>query len=300
MCENYSKTGLWRAAEGCALCPNACGAVRSREKGLCGADGTMRVARYALHPFEEPCISLGKGSGTVFFCGCPLGCVFCQNYEISHLEAGVAVSPQRLAEIFAELEAMGAENINLVNPTHYAPLIGEAFRIYRPNLPVVYNTHGYETDASLAFADEYTDVYLADLKFFSPSLSRRYTGKDDYFAVASESVKKMIKSRKTQFIGQKMVSGVIVRHLVMPLASADAREIIKWFSQNGGDAWFSLMAQYVPHGEAEKFPELCRRITPREYRRALDALAAYGVENCFVQQLSSASDEYIPSWDMKE
>lgn len=281
----------------CSLCPNLCGAVRSETAGACGAGGKIKIAKFSLHPYEEPCISLGKGSGTVFFCGCPLGCVFCQNYDVSRNKVGREITVRELADIFKRLEDMGAENINLVNPTHYVPLIGEAFALYRPKLPVVYNTHGYERTETLLLANEFTDIYLTDMKFFSPSAAARYSGHGDYFSVASRAAEFMIKCRKTRIIGGKMESGVIVRHLILPLNITDTLEIVRWFAGIQSDAYFSLMAQYTPFGEIENFPELKRKITRREYSRALAALEEAGIENCFVQELSSSGEQYIPVWD---
>lgn len=281
----------------CAVCPNACGADRTRFRGACKSTQTLKIAKYYLHPYEEPCISLGKGSGTVFFCGCSLGCVFCQNYEVSNDAVGKEITPAQLADIFRELEDMGAENINLVNPTHYVPQIAEAFSIYKPNLPVVYNTHGYETLPTLELADTFTDVYLPDVKYFSPKISERYTGKSNYFDVAHEAVEFMIKCRKTQFIGQKMVSGVIVRHLILPLCTDDSKRIVEWFATIKNDAYFSLMGQYTPYGNIQNFPELQRKITRREYDKVFNCLMDNGVENLFVQELSSADSSFIPKWD---
>lgn len=281
----------------CTLCPNTCGAIRAQKAGRCGADDTLKIAKYYLHPFEEPCISCKAGSGTVFFCGCPLGCAFCQNYEVSNNLTGKQITVEELAEIFRYLVGQGAENINLVNPTHYVPQIMRALEIYRPPVPIVYNTHGYERISTLELANSFVDVYLPDLKFFSPKLSARYTGKQDYFEVASKAVEFMIKSRKTQIIDGKMVSGVIVRHLILPLASGDSVEVIKWFARVKGDAYFSLLGQYTPYGKIEQFPELKRKITGREYDRAYNALIESGIENYFLQELSSSSEEFIPKWD---
>ena len=188
----------------CKLCPVECGADRTTENGACGAGNTMRVAKYGLHPYEEPCISCKNGSGTVFFSGCALRCVFCQNFELSRARVGQEVTPERLAAIFRELEEMGAENINLVTASHYVPQLIKTFAIYRPKIPVVYNTHSYEKLEALRALDKYIDVYLPDMKYFSPKISARYTGKADYFEYAGEAVKFMA-SRAPQFEGGKMV-----------------------------------------------------------------------------------------------
>jgi len=281
----------------CRLCPNECGADRNLSFGACGASDKIKIAKYYLHPFEEPCISGKNGSGTVFFCGCGLRCVFCQNYEVSNNLTGKEITVKELAEIFRRLEEMGAENINLVNPTHYVPQIAEAFSLYRPKIPVVYNTHGYEKKETLEIADTFTDVYLPDMKYFSPKVSARYSGRENYFSVAAKAIDFMIKCRKTQFNGEMMARGVIVRHLILPLNTADSVEIIKWFSQYKNEAYFSLLGQYTPFGKIENFKELQRRITRREYEKVYSALLDAGIENYFVQELSSASEEYIPKWD---
>ncbi len=283
--------------ERCALCPNRCNADRTTKKGVCGADNTIKIAKFYLHPFEEPCISGKNGSGTVFFCGCPLKCVFCQNYEVSNNLTGKQITVQELADIFRKLEEMGAENINLVNPTHYVPHIAKAFEIYRPKIPVVYNTHGYELIPTLEIANTFTDIYLPDIKYFSKKVSERYTGRQNYFEVASKAIEFMIKSRKTHIINGMMKQGVIVRHLILPLNTNDTVEIIKWFSTVKEDAYFSLMGQYTPFGNIENFKELQRKITRREYDKAYSALIDSGIEKYFLQELSSASEEFIPSWD---
>ena len=281
----------------CNLCPNRCGVDRSARRGACGVTNTVKIAKYYLHPFEEPCISGKNGSGTVFFCGCPLRCVFCQNYEVSNNLTGKEITTDELADIYRELEAMGAENINLVNPTHYVPQIRRAFEIYRPKIPVVYNTHGYELIETLTIANEFVDIYMPDMKYFSPKASMRYTGKSDYFSVASKAIEFMTKSRKTQIIDGIMKSGVIVRHLILPLNTDDSVNVVNWFAALKSDAYFSLMGQYTPFGKIEAFKELQRKITPREYDKVYSALLDSGIKNYFLQELSSASEEFIPSWD---
>ena len=281
----------------CSLCPNECGAVRSKTAGLCGANDKIRIAKYYLHPFEEPCISGKNGSGTIFFCGCSLRCVFCQNYEVSNNLTGKEITIEELADVFKYLERAGAENINLVNPTHYVREIARAFELYRPKIPVVYNTHGYEKISTLEIANSFTDIYLPDMKYFSKKVSERYTGKKNYFPVAREAVEFMIKSRKTHINGDKMERGVIVRHLILPLNTNDTVEILKWFAGVREDAYFSLLGQYTPYGNIEKFPELKRRITKREYEKAYNAMIDLGIGNYFVQELSSASEDFIPKWD---
>ena len=281
----------------CNLCPVGCGVDRSFGKvGRCGASG-LKIAKYYLHPFEEPPISFSKGSGCVFFCGCSLRCVFCQNYELSHNKRGKDITVAELADIFRELEERGADNINLVTPTHYVDKIAEAFAIYRPNIPVVYNTHSYERLETLKIADSFTDIYLPDLKFIDPLLSKRYTGREDYAEFALPAIEFMAKKPLKLDENGKMLSGCIVRHLIMPLAVYDSVKIIEFVSKLGEDVYFSLMSQFTPMGEAENFPELRRPITKREYAAALEAVRAYGLKNVFLQDRTSSDMAFVPDWD---
>lgn len=280
----------------CTQCPVACGADRSLTSGACKVQG-VKIAKYYLHPFEEPSISFKKGSGCIFFCGCSLRCVFCQNYELSRNTRGKEISVRRLADIFKELEDMGAENINLVNPTHYLSHIMGAMELYRPKIPVVYNTHGYETLESLRLADGFVDIWLTDLKFIDSALSKRYTARADYADYALPAVKYMAQKPLAMRGDGKMLSGCIVRHLILPLAVYDSINVVKFVSGLPESVHFSLMSQYTPYGDVADFKELNRRITKREYSRVLDAVVAAGLKNVTVQDFSSASEEYIPDWD---
>ena len=281
----------------CNLCPAGCGVDRSLGKlGRCGASG-LKIAKYYLHPFEEPPISFSKGSGCIFFCGCSLRCVFCQNYELSHNKRGKDITVAELADIFRELEERGADNINLVTPTHYVDKIAEAFAIYRPKIPVVYNTHSYENLETLKIADSFTAIYLPDLKFIDPLLSKRYTGREDYAKFALPAIGFMAKKPLKLDESGKMLSGCIVRHLIMPLAVYDSMKIIEFVSKLGEGVYFSLMSQFTPMGEAENFPELRRPITKREYAAALEAVRAYGLKNVFLQDRTSSDRAFVPDWD---
>ena len=285
--------------ETCGLCPKNCVADRDKTPGACGEKSVMRIAKYYPHMFEEPPISGKNGSGTIFFTGCSLRCVFCQNFTLSRSERGKEISPAELADIFKILEDMGVHNINLVTPTHFVKEIVKAFEIYRPKIPVVYNTHSYETQKTLDLIDPFVDIYLPDLKFFSPDISARYTGRKDYFEVAENAVKFMMNSKKTTFDENGMMkSGVVVRHMIMPLCVPDSKKIVEWFAENNKNgAYFSLMAQYTPFGEQNKFPELKRPITAAEYRRVYEHLLASGITNYFAQELKSSSESFIPDWD---
>lgn len=282
----------------CTLCPVACGADRTRGVGACGVSAP-KIAKYYLHPFEEPCISFRKGSGTIFFTGCNLRCVFCQNYELSRAQRGKEVSPQELADIFKELEDQGAENVSLVTPSHIVPYLVRAFEIYRPQIPVVYNTGSYEKIDTLSLIDPFVDIYLPDLKFYSSALSKRYLSKEDYFDVASEAVSFMASSKPLKMTDEgKMLSGVIIRHLVMPLCSSDSKAIIRWVhSHLPEEVYLSLMSQYTPFGNVDGFPELKRSITAREYQTAVDTALSLGITRLFTQKRDSSATKYIPSWD---
>ena len=281
----------------CKLCPNNCGIDRSNNVGFCGTDDNIRIAKFYLHKGEEPIISGKNGSGTVFFCGCSLKCVFCQNYELSRNLRGKVFSVNELAEIFKTLEQQGAHNINLVNPTHYSHQIIKALEIYKPNIPIVYNTHGYEHIDILKEMSKYVDVFLPDIKYFSPSISLRYCGKKDYFEKASKAIEFM--AEKPFIIGEDgmLKSGTIVRHLVLPLGISDSKKILDWFSNIKEKAYINVMSQYTPFGDISKFPELQRKVTKREYETVIDYAISLNITNMYYQEFQSASEEYIPKWD---
>lgn len=284
--------------ESCNLCPNNCNVDRTKKLGLCDANDKVRIAKFYLHPFEEPIISGKNGSGTVFFCGCSLKCVFCQNYELSRNSRGKNVSVQELADIFKKLQEMGAHNVNLVTPTHYSDKIMQALDIFRPNIPIIYNTHGYEKISVLEKLNDYVDIYLPDLKFCSPNVSSRYTGKKDYFEVASKSIEFMINSKPLKFGDDGMLkSGVIVRHLVLPQNVSDSKKIIDFFVQFKDKAYINVMSQYTPFGNIENFAELKRKLTKREYDSVIDYAISKGLDNMFYQDDKSADTSYIPKWD---
>lgn len=283
--------------QNCKICPVECGANRNERAGACGAQG-LKIAKYYLHPFEEPCISFEKGSGTIFFCGCNLRCAFCQNYEVSRAKRGKEISPSELADIFKELEGMGAENISLVTPSHFAAYLVSAFEIYKPKIPVVYNTGSYEKIETLRLIDPYVDIYLPDMKFYSSTLSLRYLGKADYFEVASKAIAFMANKPLKMTTEGKMLSGLIVRHLVMPLCVSDSKAVLKWFARElPNHAYLSLMSQYTPFGEIENFPELSRSVTAREYEAVVQTAFELGIENLFLQERGSSGQSYIPKWD---
>lgn len=281
----------------CNLCPNSCNVDRSSSIGACGVDDKIKIAKYYLHKFEEPFISGKNGSGTIFFCGCSLKCVFCQNYDLSRNNRGKEISVLELAEIFKELEKMGAENINLVTPTHYVDKIIDVFNIYKPNIPIVYNTHGYETIETLKKIDDYIDVYLPDVKYFSPIVSKRYTGKENYFEFTSKAVDFMMKKPLKFSPNGQILSGVVVRHLALPQNISDSKKILDWYSQYKDISYINIMSQYTPFGDVKNFPELNRRLTKREYDSLIEYAISLDINNAFYQKFESQSTEYIPNWD---
>lgn len=279
----------------CTLCPLACKTDRQARAGACGVQ-TLQIAKYYLHPYEEPPISYRNGSGTVFFCGCSLKCVFCQNYELSRAQRGKRVTPEQLTQIFKELEKSGAENINLVTPDHLSDPIAQALSMYKPALPVVYNSSGYCKREALERIDPYIDVYLPDLKFCSPELSERYTGRRDYFSYAKEAISFMAKKPLAWQEG-KLVSGLIVRHLVLPSCTSDSLKILDFLKETLPDGVpVSIMRQYTPMGTSD-YPELNRPITDREYRRVVNYARTLGFEIIYTQDRESAAKAFIPKWD---
>lgn len=281
----------------CKLCPNKCGVDRNQSLGFCGESETIKIAKFYRHKFEEPPISGTNGSGTVFFTGCSLKCVFCQNFELSRSMRGKDITIKELADIFKALELDGAHNINLVNPTHYSDKIIRALDIYKPNIPIVYNTHGFEDLDALKSINDYIDIYLPDMKYFSPILSKRYSGKENYFEVASKAIEFMLNKKTTFDKDGLQKSGVIVRHLVLPLCTDDSIKILDWFSNIKDCAFINVMSQYTPFGNLDKFPEINRKITKREYDKVINYAMDIGIENMYYQKLQSASTDYIPTWD---
>ena len=293
-------------SERCELCPRRCGANRLAEKnGFCGGGKEVKVARAALHFWEEPCISGEEGSGTVFFSGCTMRCVFCQNREISRGEAGKLVSIERLAEIFLELQGKGANNINLVTPMHYAPQITAALDIARKNglhLPIVWNTGGWELPESVEAVKNYSDIWLTDFKYFDNSLAEKFSNAKNYFENASASLKKMLDQTGEPVFDDDgmMKKGIIVRHLVLPGHTDDSKKVLRWLWENFGDKiWISIMNQYTPLCSEEKFPELSRKVTNDEYDEVVDFAVSLGIENAFVQDGEAVSESFIPPFDLE-
>ena len=260
------------------------------------------VARAALHFWEEPCISGKNGSGTVFFTGCNLKCVFCQNYQIStEREVGKSVSIQELADIFDRLAAQGANNINLVSPTHFVPAIIEALKLRNSKIPVVYSTGGYEKAETIKMLDGLIDIYLPDFKYADNKISKKYSNAPHYFEYAKEALTEMIRQTGPAQFNENgiMTRGTIVRHLILPSNTKNSKAVLDWLGKNLPEGvHLSLMAQYVPCGRASELPEINRRITKREYEKVQDVLFKYDLDG-FVQERESASQSYIPPFNLE-
>lgn len=292
----------------CMLCPRKCGADReSGEKGVCQETSAIRVARAALHMWEEPCISGDEGSGTVFFTGCSLRCVYCQNYELSRSRTGKEISVERLAEIFLKLQEERANNINLVTPTHFMPQIIRALETARRQglyLPVVYNSSGYECVDSLKRLEGIADIYLTDFKYWSGEAAGLYSLAEDYPDLAADAVEEMVRQTKEAVFDGRgiMKKGVIVRHLLLPGRLSEAKNIVGYLYRTYGDRiYMSLMNQYTPLESLDtaNYPELNRRVTKKEYEKLIDYAIALGVENAFIQEGWTAEESFIPPFTLE-
>lgn len=289
----------------CTLCPRECHVNRMEGKrGYCKETATLAVARAALHMWEETCISGESGSGTVFFCGCNMGCIFCQNHNISGAKAGKEITVDRLAQIFLELQEQGACNINLVTPTHYVPQIVEALDLSRKRglaLPVVYNTSGYEKAETLRMLRGSVDIYLPDFKYMDEELAKECSDASDYPAYAKQALAEMYRQTGGFKIdGQTgmMRSGVIVRHLVLPGHVKDSREVIRYLYETYKDQiLISIMNQYTPMPRVSGHPLLGRKVTRREYERVVDYALEIGVECGYIQEGEAALESFIPEFD---
>ena len=284
----------------CNLCPRECGALRDETegRGFCRLKGRVKVARIAPHMWEEPCISGKNGSGAVFFSGCTMRCVFCQNYEISACNNGRFLTVAELADEFRRLESLGVHNINLVSPTPYVELIKQALDIYKPNIPIVYNSSGYERVETLRGLEGYVDIYLPDFKYSDDALALEYSGVKNYRDTAVKAIGEMLRQKgEPEFDGDGIITGgVIIRHLVLPNHTKNSLGALDIINESFTGFLISLMGQYTPVHRAKEHPKLGRKITPREYEKVKRRVYELGFDG-FVQELSSASEEYIPDWD---
>ncbi|MBQ3425938.1 MAG: radical SAM protein [Clostridia bacterium] len=287
----------------CVLCPRKCGVNRYEKAGFCGEGATLRAAKAYLHKWEEPCLSGTNGSGTVFFSGCNLKCVYCQNSTIAAGDTGFEIDELRLARIFSELQDKGAHNINLVTPTHFIRHIIKAIDLCRGrlNIPVVYNCGGYESVDTLKLLDGYIDVYLPDFKYMDKTLAKKYSNAPDYPEVCMAAIDEMTKQTMRRNLFDEngiMKRGVIVRHLVLPGYLDNSKRIIKHlYSTYGDDIYLSIMNQYTPLPEIRAYPELDRRVTEAEYDEIIDYALSLGIENAFIQEGGTVSESFIPVFD---
>ncbi len=286
----------------CNLCPRRCNVDRVSQVGYCGVHEGVRVAKSMLHHWEEPCISGADGSGAIFFSGCNLRCVYCQNHDISAETFGKDITVEHLAEIMLSLQEQGANNINLVTPTHYADKIVRALDIckHKLEIPVVYNCGGYESLETLKALQNYVDVYLTDLKYYDSNLSATYSKCMDYFEVASKAVLEMYNQQgKLLYDGNLLKRGLIVRHLVLPTGRHDSVKLLEWLSQNLDTSNFllSLMSQYTPNENCRNYPKINRRTSTFEYDYVLNRAVELGF-NGFMQDRRSAKSEYTPNFDL--
>lgn len=287
----------------CRLCPRNCGADRWKGKGYCGVGAEVKIARAALHMWEEPCISGKEGSGAIFFSGCSLGCDYCQNRSISRGERGKAVTVEKLAEIMISLQEQNANNINLVTAGHYAPQTAEALYLAKEKglrIPVVYNSSGYEKPETLRLLSGLVDVFLPDFKYLSPELSRKYSRAEDYGARAKEALKEMLRQTGSPCFDERgmIERGVIVRHLLLPGHVEESKRVVEYlYKTYRNQIYISIMNQYTPMPAMAKDPLLSRRVTKREYDRLVEYALSLGVEQGFIQEGETAKESFIPEFN---
>ena len=291
----------------CTICPHKCGINRIEgNKGRCKCDNKLKIALASLHMFEEPCISGENGSGTVFFSNCNLNCIYCQNYEISNLGKGKEITIDHLAEIFLNQQKKGAHNINLVTPTMYVWQIIESIKIAKSkglNIPIVYNSNGYENIETIKLLDGYVDVYLPDLKYYSNELSNKYSNVANYFETATNAIKEMYyQVGKAQFGKDGLIKkGIIIRHLILPNHMQNTKNILKWIKDNmPDDIHVSIMAQYFPTYKAKTDNLINRKLNKKEYTEVLNYLYSLDFKNGYIQELGEHEEEYVPDFDLSE
>ncbi|RXI54025.1 radical SAM protein [Clostridium tetani] len=287
----------------CRLCPRECNVNRLEgEIGYCGASNKLMISRAALHFWEEPCVSGKSGSGTVFFSNCNLKCVFCQNHCISQENLGVEISIERLSEIFLELQKKGANNINLVTPTHYVPEIIEALKLSKSNglsIPILYNSNGYDSLNTLKALAGYIDVYLPDLKYYNSKYSLRYSMAKDYFEKASIAIEEMYRQVGKPIFDENSIikRGVIIRHLMLPGLLFDSKKIIDFIYKSfGNNVYISIMNQYTPMFKASDYAEINRRLNEKHYDTLINYALDLGIKNAFIQENGSSSEEFVPDF----
>ncbi len=286
----------------CSLCPRKCNIDRTNKIGYCGVNEKIRVARAAPHYWEEPCISGKNGSGTVFFSGCNLGCVFCQNYQLSHEAFGKDVTEYELMKIFDNLINKGVHNINLVTPTHYSHVLSKVLKEFNSPVPIVYNTSSYETVEALKELDGLVDIYLPDIKYYDNEPALKYSKAKDYFLYASEAVKEMYRQVGDLIIDDNGIAqrGILIRHMLLPGNISQAVKIFNWVADNLSlDTYISVMRQYTPYGEAKNMSPIDRPITAKEYKIAKQKIEEIGFENIYFQKKSSSDEIFIPDFNLE-
>ena len=289
----------------CTLCPHKCNVNRlNGNKGKCGCDNKLKIALASLHYYEEPCISGKNGSGTVFFTNCNFKCIYCQNYEISQLGKGREITIEELANIFLKQQEKGANNINLVTPTSYVYQIIEAIQIARNkglNIPIIYNTNGYENEETIELLNGYIDVYLPDLKYYSDILSKKYSNVDKYFEIATKAIKEMYRQVGTPIFNENGIiqKGMIIRHLVLPNHLLNSKHILHWIKENmPNDVYVSVMAQYFPTYKAQEDKLINRKLTKKEYKEIENYLYLLDLKNGYMQELGEHEEEYVPDFNL--
>lgn len=286
----------------CSVCPRKCHADREKNVGICGVGEKYKVARAAPHFWEEPCISGTRGSGTVFFSGCNLGCVFCQNFEVSHRTFGKEITEDSLMRIFDALIEKGVHNLNLVTPTHYAPMLAKTLEKYKSPVPVVYNSSGYERAETLKMLEGLVDIYLPDLKYVDPAVSAKYSGAPDYFEYASGAILEMFRQTGNIELDENGIArrGIIIRHMVLPGNVSQAVKAFSWVADNlSTETYISVMRQYTPYGEAVNMPPINRKLSSREYSIVKSKITEMGFENCYFQSGESSAEKFIPDFNLE-
>ena len=289
--------------ECCTICPHKCKINRTKNPGRCKSTDKIKIALYSIHNFEEPCISGEKGSGTIFFSNCNMNCVFCQNYEISQLGRGKEITIEELANVMIKQQERNVQNINLVTPTSYALHIVEAIKIARKKgleIPIVYNTNGYESVETLKLLEGYVDIYLPDLKYYYDDLAKKYSKVDNYFEIVTKAIQEMYRQVGTPVLDENgvMKKGLMIRHLILPNEVQNSKKVLKWIKENiDSNVYVSIMAQYFPTYKAKEIQEIARKITKEEYEKVENYLYELDLENGYIQELGEHEEEYVPTWE---
>lgn len=291
----------------CNICPHKCGVNRLNGiKGRCKCDNKIKIALASVHNYEEPCISGKNGSGTVFFSNCNLNCIYCQNYEISQLGKGKEITIEHLAQIFIKQQEKNVNNINLVTPTMYVPQIIEAIKIARKkglNIPIIYNSNGYENVETIKKLNGYIDIYLPDLKYYSNEIAKKYSKIDNYFETAISAIKEMQKQVGNPIFNEEGIiqKGVIIRHLILPHHLLNTKNILKYVKENFDEnTYISIMAQYFPTYKAKEDKLINRKLTKKEYKEIENYLYLLNLKNGYIQELGEHEEEYVPNFDLSE